>query len=266
MNLNVIGGAIVMIFIQQGMSGPRVVMLQCVLRRAGNAGLRVDGVFGHGTRQAVVGFQGSAVPRLTMDGSVGPRTWVALSRATGFSIVDVVDIVDPSLQSMEVVAIRNAGGDPIILRGMSNGVGQAVQEIFNRLNRSGTLAMVRFHSHGVPGAMNVSAGNADMDIHLAGIATSNIARTGPILARLNTLLAMFGCIDFMGCNVGQGIAGRSLLRSVAQFVGRPATAGVNTQYALATGFQSFNFEGPVVTAYPNNRNRANWAHHVAAHA
>ncbi|GAA3389824.1 hypothetical protein GCM10017752_15890 [Streptomyces roseoviridis] len=61
--------------VKEGSSGYRVTGLQHLLNAHG-AGLDVDGRFGPGTREAVVGFQRSK--SLDADGIVGPRTWQAL--------------------------------------------------------------------------------------------------------------------------------------------------------------------------------------------
>ena len=62
--------------IREGDTGNAVRRAQRALRRTPNTGLRVDGVFGSATRQAVVEFQTGA--GLTADGVVGPQTWNAL--------------------------------------------------------------------------------------------------------------------------------------------------------------------------------------------
>ncbi|WP_071659477.1 peptidoglycan-binding protein [Streptomyces humi] len=59
-----------------GESGPDVVEVQCLLRRAGVSPGGIDGMFGPLTRGAVVRFQKRA--GLVGDGIVGPRTWKAL--------------------------------------------------------------------------------------------------------------------------------------------------------------------------------------------
>lgn len=60
-----------------GSSGRSVKGIQNALRVAGYA-VAVDGQFGPGTKRALVAFQ--AKRRLTADGVVGPKTWVALRK------------------------------------------------------------------------------------------------------------------------------------------------------------------------------------------
>ncbi|MEU3521525.1 peptidoglycan-binding protein [Streptomyces sp. NPDC006654] len=59
-----------------GQSGPDVVEVQCLLRRAGVSPGGIDGMFGPLTRGAVVRFQKRA--GLIGDGIVGPHTWKVL--------------------------------------------------------------------------------------------------------------------------------------------------------------------------------------------
>lgn len=65
-------GALVMT-VQQGSSGPAVKALQVQLNAKRRLGLAVDGIFGSGTRSAVVTFQQHA--GIAADGIVGPTTW-----------------------------------------------------------------------------------------------------------------------------------------------------------------------------------------------
>jgi peptidoglycan hydrolase-like protein with peptidoglycan-binding domain len=61
-----------------GDRGPEVVAVQRRLKELGSA-VAIDGIFGLGTRAAVVAFQ--ADKGLTPDGVVGPRTRAALGLA-----------------------------------------------------------------------------------------------------------------------------------------------------------------------------------------
>ncbi len=59
--------------LRQGSTGAAVKALQIQLNAKRSAGLAVDGVFGGGTRGAVVAFQQHA--GISADGAVGPTTW-----------------------------------------------------------------------------------------------------------------------------------------------------------------------------------------------
>lgn len=61
--------------LQKGSKGPSVTKLQQRLNDLG-ASIGTDGIFGNGTRQAVINFQ--TEKGLTADGKVGPATWDAL--------------------------------------------------------------------------------------------------------------------------------------------------------------------------------------------
>lgn len=61
--------------LRSGSRGPSVSALQQRLNELG-ASIAVDGIFGNGTRQAVINFQSKN--SLTPDGIVGPATWGAL--------------------------------------------------------------------------------------------------------------------------------------------------------------------------------------------
>ena len=58
--------------------GPEVQELQQLLIKAGNAGLKADGIFGQGTLEAVRQFQ--IDNGLVADGVVGARTWAMLNK------------------------------------------------------------------------------------------------------------------------------------------------------------------------------------------
>lgn len=64
--------------LRQGARGTEVVALQTALARKGYAPGPIDGIFGVGTRAAVVAFQ--RANGLVPDGIVGPLTWAALTR------------------------------------------------------------------------------------------------------------------------------------------------------------------------------------------
>lgn len=59
-----------------GMDGPEVAEVQCLLQHAGISPGGIDGVFGHLTLSAVIAAQ--QADHLDIDGQVGPETWAAL--------------------------------------------------------------------------------------------------------------------------------------------------------------------------------------------
>ncbi len=247
-----------MILLKLGNKGPSVISLQVALNSAAGAGLTVDGDFGTKTRNAVRAFQGAN--GLERDGDVGKKTWPKLAAKAGVKIVDVVDAHDPDSLTGEVADIRAAGGNPIVMYGMSNGVGQAVFDIRSRNPSPGKIAIVRFHSHGAPGDMNVSAGTGgDSKADLSGISHDNLTLVAPALRSLTPHIASYGCVEFHGCDVGAGVNGRRLVQGVANLVRRPTSAGTKTQLGGGGGYATFRFEGPVLSGYPGGVSRKAWA-------
>jgi hypothetical protein len=232
---------------------PAVAVLQLLLNRGG-AGLVVDGDFGSRTRTAVVNFQR---PRhLSPDGAVGQNTWPRVSANARLPIMDCIDIFDPSLSNLERRDIIAAGGNPILLGGMSNGVEQAVQLILGA--SPGNVFLLRFHGHGAPGVAGFSFGQGGSGFgHRANVDPQNLNIMLPILARLRSIFGPYGCIQFMHCSTGSGATGRSVLGRIADAVGVPVSAGVQTQ--LGGGLSTFQFEGPTVTMIPGGATLRTWA-------
>lgn len=245
-----------MILLKRGNKTPSVIVLQVLLSAVAGSSLKVDGIFGARTEQAVKAFQRQK--GLNPDGIVGKKTWPPLARLAGVTIADIVDVEDPAALTGEVADIRFAGGSPIILHGMSNGVGQAVADL-RSAHAAGAVAILRFHSHGGPGDMNVSAGTGgDSRADLSGISHDNLNLIRPQLGQLGAHLAAFGCIEFHGCEVGQGPFGKALIQGVANAANRPVSAGRRTQYGGGGRYATFMFEGPVSSAYPFGSTRTGW--------
>jgi len=233
---------------------PAVGVLQKLLNARAGSSLGADGVFGQKTKAAVQAFQR---PRgLVADGSVGQQTWPRLTQMTNnLKVVDCVDVFDPSLYQLEAQDIRRAGGIPLLIGGMCNGVEQAVTNI---INEAGTgVFLLRFHGHGAPGVAGVSDGHGDLGDHNSSIHMGNWAYLRPIIARLSSIFGPYGCIQFMHCETGSGPSGRTMLQNIANTVGVPATGGIQTQYG--GGSKTFRFEGPTHTAFPSGGTLASWS-------
>jgi Putative peptidoglycan binding domain len=101
---------------------PAVGALQKLLNRAG-AKLTAHGAFGPHTKQAAVEFQR---PRgLKPDGALGVQTWPRVSVNADLPIMDCVDLFDPRLEVDTEAPLLKAGGDPILVGGLCNGLEQA---------------------------------------------------------------------------------------------------------------------------------------------
>lgn len=233
---------------------PAVGVLQKLLNARVGSSLKPDGVFGPRTKSAVQDFQR---PRhLFADGAVGQNTWPRVSAMTNnLKVVDCIDVFDPSLYQLEAQDIRNAGGDPFLIGGMSNGVEQAVTNIIN--GAGSNVFLLRFHGHGAPGVAGVSDGHGGIPgEHGSSIHMGNWDYLQPIVARLSRIFGPYGCIQFMHCETGSGPQGKTMLQNIASATGVPATGGIQTQYG--GGLKTFRFEGPTYTAFPNG-NLESWS-------
>ncbi len=233
-------------FIRQGDKYPAVGVLQKLLNRAG-ARLDPDGDFGSKTKQAVWTFQNQR--RMMADGVVGQQTWPRISVNANLPIVDCVDVFDPSLQELEVDDIRRAGGNPIVIGGMSNGIEQMINTI---VRQARDVFILRFHGHGAPGGAAFSSGDWELDPrgdNRATLTLRNLATMRPVIRRLRSVFGPYGCIQFMHCSTGRGQRGRQLLQAIADETGVPVTAAIYDQ--LGGGVTTFRYEGPTFTAFPS---------------
>jgi hypothetical protein len=135
---------------------PAVGVAQKLLNARAGSSLVADGDFGSKTKAAVKEFQR---PRgLVVDGVIGQNTWGRLKQmADKLQIIDCVDVFDPSLNDLEAKDIVKAGGNPILIGGMSNGVEQAITEILGTA-APGEVFLLRFHGHGNSGIAGISHG------------------------------------------------------------------------------------------------------------
>src|SRR5690606_19601761 len=142
---------------------PIVGVVQVLLTRAGNAAT-ADGHFGPRTREAVRSFQRDHRP-LGVDGVVSVQTWPRLvDREPGFTVLDCIDVGDPSLYELEVGHARRHGGNPIVVGGMCNGVDQAISMICGAAP-AGSVSLLRFHGHGASGGAGLGAGDWSIGDH-----------------------------------------------------------------------------------------------------
>lgn len=232
---------------------PIVAVVQKLLDRTGYP-LTVDGSFGPNTKAAVRKFQREHRP-LADDGSVSVQTWPRLvANDPGFKVLDCIDVDDGFMG--EVNHARKYGGNPLVIGGMSNGVEQAITMI-NGAASPGSVCLLRFHGHGSPGGAGIGAGKWEHGDQGNILGPNQIAQIGKLFGRLRGLFSAFGCIQFMHCSTGQGPMGTSVLQSVANATGVPATAAVRVQ--LGGGSTTFRYEGPTKTAVPGGGSIKTWA-------
>jgi hypothetical protein len=247
-----------MMYLRQGSVRPAVATAQKMLA----GGITVDGYFGPRTKGRVESYQSGHTPPLGRDGIVGKNTWTALTADHDLVTIDVVDAHDPSAVTTEAADVRAAGGDPIVLYGQSNGVAVMVSEVIRRAGRHRRIALLRIHSHGAPGSMNITAGDEALDEHMTSLDLSTLWYTGPQLVTLAPYFVPWGSTELMGCDVGHGSAGTQLLNRVAGFLQVPVSAGKRTQFG--GGHSTFVFEGPIKTDYPYGGSLKGWARAAAA--
>jgi len=243
--------------IRRGDTLPAVGVLQLLLNRAG-ASLTLDGVFGQHTEDAVKAFQHQrSIPQT---GQVNGTLFDRLAVGETLPILDSVDVTDPSLATMEVADITRAGGRVVQRAGMSNGVGQAIQDI---VSSGSALFLLRMHGHGTGGNIGMSDGRGIAGQHRTDLDASTIRAIQAELGRLRGVFGSYGCVQLMACNTGQGPQGRSLLRQLADIWNVPVSAGIQTQFAGGLS-KSIRFEGPTITVCPGGRSLGQWVRALPA--
>ena len=241
-------------FLKFGDRLPAVAVAQKLLNSRVPTALRIDGKFDGRTKEAVRKFQNQH--RLPQDGVIGEKTWKTLSQRTkNLRIIDCVDIFDTDDSLVEPPAIRYAGGKPIVVGGMSNGVEDVVNEII-KVGGKGGVFMLRFHGHGQPGKAGIAIGKSKYKSYNL-LESSNGKYLFPLLTKLSKIFGPCGCIQLMHCDVGRKDIGRNLLKNISGVVGVPVTAGIYTQYG--GGHWTFKFEGPTRTAFPSGLNFKSWS-------
>lgn len=242
-------------FLKQGDVLPSVTTSQILTRRhRPGATITADGHFGPKTRAAVVEYQ--KAHKLKGDGYIGPKTWGSFESVSGFQTIDVVDGTDSSLVTLEATDIRRAGGDPIVVFGMSNGLEFVMRQIAQRGRRNNVM-LLRIHGHGNRGLQNVTGGQINGAPHMAAISLSNFSAAEPSLRLITPVLLPFGSVQLLGCDVGGGTQGSQLVSRLAQTWGVPVTAGTHTQFG--GGNDTFRFEGQTITGFPGGHNLKSWS-------
>jgi Putative peptidoglycan binding domain len=226
---------------------PMVGVLQHLLNRTG-ASLATDGVFGVKTEAAVRAFQR---PRgLVSDGIVGDKTWARLTAGVTLPIVDSVDVTDPTFLKQDAGDIQRAGGYPLLVGGMCNGLEQTV----SLLAGYRSVFLLRLHGHGTAGYASVTSGE-EMDLTERSSIFSD-RRVMSVLGRLRSVFGPYGSVEFIECSTGRGHLGRRLLSELAATLGVPVTAAtVDQPFGRLWSFRLF---GPTVTEIPGGMSLEAW--------
>jgi hypothetical protein len=144
--------------------------------------------------------------------------------------------------------IRKTGGHPILIGGMSNGRAQAVANIVATARGRKTF-LLRFHAHGGSGSFNIGKGRAgDVEWNRISPRTYYNVRLDSTFSPLKNLFACYGSVELMSCSFMKGSEGPPMLQSMADIIGVPVSAAVQTQEGGGTA--TFRFEGPTRTAFP----------------
>jgi len=236
---------------------PKVVALQMLLNSnlLREELLEVDGIFGRQTLQSVLDFQKQAC--LKQDGVVGPHTWEALVRNRPFSVIDAVDVTDPGYFNDTIPYLRRAGGDPVVVGCLCNGIQEALRQILAKVSAAGSIVALRFHGHGNTAIQSVSDGIPAPVRSRSSLSRNTVAAMQGSLGVLQFYFASFGSVEMHGCNVGYGPEGRAFLALLANLWGVPVSAGVGFQ--REGGWRTFRLEGPVQTAFPRGATLKTWA-------
>lgn len=253
-----------MMNVRLGERNPRVVLIQILLNRAGASPmLKVDGQFGPKTKTALIEFQRTPPSGMNPLGAVDPPTWLRLPRGNNMQVVDVVDVGDPHIGDSAVKDFRAAGGNPIELGLMCNGVGQMVSSASGLANQR-SMGLLRIIGHGNLGRwLTVSVGDVvdstpEWQRVLASedhsyISADNFDMLAPTLEPLKKRFARYGSAEHGGCSLGGKEKTRGLLRKLANLWDVPVTVGVGIQYS------NLHFNGATFTAYPNNGTLDSWS-------
>src|SRR4051795_5302146 len=98
-----------MIYVSRGDIGPRVIMIQGILRATGHK-IVIDGNFGPATEAAVVQYK-ATLSGATAGGAIDLETWRAIERSTGYRIINVVDAEDAAQRQRVMSGLSRAGAE-----------------------------------------------------------------------------------------------------------------------------------------------------------
>lgn len=246
-------------YLLRGDNLPTVGVLQLLLNRSG-AGLKVDGNFGQRTEEAVMRFQ--AQRRLQDDGIVHKATWERLLFRDQWQILDVVDVFHDMIYDLKRMEIIQSGGDTLDYGGMSNALSQLGEDL--RSVRG--LGLLRMTGHGAAGIQALSMGlggyHGTKKDGTPGViwyphqTTSLNARNIATIpaAALRASFGAYGSMELHGCHVANGPKGHMFVRDLANRIGVPVTAGVDSQRT------ALHFDGQTFTAIPRGGTLASWCH------
>ena len=236
---------------------PTVGVLQSLINRAG-ATLKIDGIFGEKTHTALVEFQRQR--QMSPDGIADKATWERLMYQDNLPLIDIIDIFDQNLyENQAAYIVKETGGTPVFLGGMSNGLAQLAVE----LSTARVAFLLRIIGHGCPGVQAISMGKGGWISYRHGHKvynmfpheTSSLNNKNMKHLPIGALQATFGpyaSVELHGCHVAAGATGHRFIKTLANMLRVPVTAGTKSQRS------AIRFDGPTVTALPHRTSLAEW--------
>ena len=235
---------------------PTVGVLQVLLNRTGG-NLTVDGAFGSKTHAALVAFQRQR--NMPPDGIADDVTWRRLIFHDALPLVDVFDVFDENLYKKQFKQVQESGGEPLAMGGMSNGLAEMVQ----MLRSASDIYLLRITGHGCPGVQAITMGQGGWietvgrqqirHIYPHETTSLNSGNVGTFpTGALKGIFGPFGSVELHGCHVAHGAAGHGFVRSLANKLGVPVTAGIKSQRS------ALRFQGPTFTAVPGGLPLSRW--------
>lgn len=238
-----------MITLRRGNKLPTVAVFQSFLNQRGGADIKVDGIFGKDTQEAVRNLQ----HRLgkSRSGRVNYDLWRSIV-SKELQFIDSVDLTDTEIKDDQ--DLSPYGQTVIRQYGASLGARKAIIDIQQKA-KMGQVVLLRFHGHGSPGSMVVTGGKSS-DFY-TGLEYDYEDTFDAFFSRLRPIFSPVGSIEMHGCRVGAGRRGLKLLTRLANAAQVPVTAGRLSQYG--GGRSTFRFEGPTRTICPRGQSLKEWA-------
>lgn len=168
--------------------------------------------------------------------------------------INIVDTVDPSLVRIEMTL--TALNQTVISMGAGpNAVERMVTKVIEKVKTPGKLNVLRIHSHGNSGVINIAGGTIDESDTLSAISISNFPQITGSLERLTPYFHPQGRVELVGCEVAvdgngkitENSDGERLLKQLAKIWHVNVLASGNPK-GLPLG--SVKFIGLVVQATP----------------
>lgn len=271
-----------MFFLTYGEKGPRVVLVQALLR-LNNIDVCINGIWDQQCLKAVEQYR--AKLNLPPMGPVGPKVFFNLIQNCKLKVIDSLDASAGEVADVTVKDMKKAGINILMNeRVPGRGVANAVDKIVNRA-KDHKIGLLRIFGHGNGGNwISVALGDpyhlrksghqkeyealkADWQSY---IDYSHYERHRETLTRISPLFACFGSAEIHSCTVGS--KQQKLIQKLADTWGVPVTAGKGLQ-SVGGHFknqwgewvpETFVMEGDIFRAYPNEGNLQKWAANVEA--